>query len=194
MKLAVVLLLMVVLPSCAIGDGKAVYYHVDGREFEGYYVSPSQNAPLVLLVHDWDGLTEYEVTRAGMLAELGYAVFAADLFGAGVRPESVEKRQQLTGQLYQNREEMRSILPCDQRNPTEGKYIQVSSSVRMRMFPWMLLSATMSDSDSTVMKLSAAIFVGKPGSEKYTSFLEAYTIRFSTDVMQVGLGNSEVVK
>jgi len=110
MKLAVVLLLMVVLPSCASGDGKTVYYQVDGREFEGYYVSPSQNAPLVLLVHDWDGLTEYEVTRAGMLAELGYAVFAVDLFGAGVRPESVEERQQLTGQLYQNREEMRSIL------------------------------------------------------------------------------------
>ncbi|MBW1726431.1 MAG: dienelactone hydrolase family protein [Deltaproteobacteria bacterium] len=40
-------------------------------------------APLVLLIHDWDGLTDYEIKRANMLAESGYAVFAADLFGAG---------------------------------------------------------------------------------------------------------------
>ena len=37
---------------------------------------------MVLLIHDWDGLTDYEVIRANMLADLGYAVFALDLFGA----------------------------------------------------------------------------------------------------------------
>lgn len=30
-------------------------------------------------MHDWDGLTGYEITRANMLADLGYAVFALDL-------------------------------------------------------------------------------------------------------------------
>jgi dienelactone hydrolase len=48
----------------------------------------------MLLVHDWDGPTEYEVQRAGVLVELGYAVFAADLFGAGVRPETMEAARQ----------------------------------------------------------------------------------------------------
>jgi dienelactone hydrolase len=110
MRLVVTLALVLTLASCACGEGKTVTYEADGRAFEGYYVSPAPEAPLVLLVHDWDGLTEYEVTRAGMLADLGYAVFAVDLFGAGVRPESVEERQTLTGQLYQNREEMRSLL------------------------------------------------------------------------------------
>jgi dienelactone hydrolase len=110
MRSATLLALVLALASCAGGGGKAVLYEANGRTFEGYYVSPAPDAPLILLVHDWDGLTEYEMTRAGMLAELGYAVFAADLFGAGVRPESLEEKQRLTSRLYQNREEMRLLL------------------------------------------------------------------------------------
>jgi dienelactone hydrolase len=83
---------------------------VEGRAYEGYYASPSDGAPLVLLVHDWDGLTEYEVKRAGMLEDLGYAVFAVDLYGAGVRPAEMAERRRLTGALYADRAEMRSRL------------------------------------------------------------------------------------
>jgi len=64
----------------------------------------------VLLIHDWDGLTDYEVKRANMLAELGYAVFALDLFGAGVRPTEVKDKRQHTGELYENREKMRALI------------------------------------------------------------------------------------
>jgi len=66
-----------------------VTYQVTGQSYEGYYISPSEQAPLVLLIHDWDGLTDYEIKRANMLAELGYSVFAADLFGAGVAHEMI---------------------------------------------------------------------------------------------------------
>jgi dienelactone hydrolase len=45
-----------------------------------------------------------------MLAELGYAVFAADLFGKGVRPTEVKDKREHTGELYKNREKMRSLL------------------------------------------------------------------------------------
>ena len=38
-----------------------------------------------------------------MLADLGYAVFAADLFGAGVRPTEVKDKRQHTGELYKDR-------------------------------------------------------------------------------------------
>ena len=64
----------------------------------------------MLLVHDWDGLTDYEVKRADMLADLGYAVFALDLFGAGVRPTEMKDKRQHTGELYKNREKMRSLM------------------------------------------------------------------------------------
>ena len=92
------------------GNGAVVNYQVDNQSYEGYYVSPSEQAPLVLLIHDWDGLTEYEVKRANMLSDLGYAVFAMDLFGAGVRPTEVTDKRQHTGELYKNREKMLALM------------------------------------------------------------------------------------
>ena len=90
--------------------GTSVTYQVDGKSYEGYYVSPADKAPLVLLIHDWDGLTDYEIKRSHMLANLGYAVFAMDLFGAGIRPTEVEDRRQHTGELYQDRVKMRALM------------------------------------------------------------------------------------
>lgn len=92
----------------AMGEG--VIYEVNNKPYEGYYVSPDKSAPLVLLIHDWDGLTDYEIRRADMLAEMGYAVFAADLFGAGVRPTEVTDKRQHTGELYEDREKMRALM------------------------------------------------------------------------------------
>jgi dienelactone hydrolase len=90
--------------------GKAIDYQVGSEKFEGYYVSPAAGAPLVLLVHDWDGLTDYEVKRAAMLADLGYAVFAVDLFGKGVRPTELADKKARTGALYADRARLRALL------------------------------------------------------------------------------------
>ena len=97
------------LPVCA-AQGEKISYTVRGGAYEGYFVTPGKDAPLVLLIHDWDGLTEYEVERANMLAEMGYAVFAADLFGAGVRPTEVADKRQHTGELYKDRAKMRALM------------------------------------------------------------------------------------
>ena len=110
MRKTLLAIALVLFPCLALADmGKSVDYTVNGQPFEGYYVSPGANAPFVLLVHDWDGLTDYEVKRADMLAALGYAVFCADLFGKGVRPGTVEERRKLTGALYKDRESMRAL-------------------------------------------------------------------------------------
>jgi dienelactone hydrolase len=110
MKLLNALFLVLLTATAAGAAGKAVTYEVNGQPYEGYYSSPSAGAPLVLLIHDWDGLTDYEVKRAEMLAGMGYAVFAADLFGAGVRPTKVEDRRQHTGELYKDRAKMRALI------------------------------------------------------------------------------------
>ncbi len=103
--------LLLMVSTTALGaTGTAISYEINGQAYEGYYVSPSEKAPLVLLIHDWDGLTDYEVKRANMLADLGYAVFAADLFGAGVRPTEVKDKRQHTGELYKDREKMRALM------------------------------------------------------------------------------------
>ncbi len=92
-------------------SGRSISYKIDGKVYEGYYsINKSSKAPLVLLIHDWDGLTDYEVQRVEMLADLGYSVFAMDLFGAGIRPTEVKDRRQHTGELYADRQKMRSLM------------------------------------------------------------------------------------
>ena len=110
MKYLHVLFLVLILASTARAGGMPVAYEVNGEPYEGYFVSPAANAPLVLLIHDWDGLTDYEVKRAEMLAAEGFAVFAADLFGAGVRPTEVKDKRQHTGELYKDRTKMRALI------------------------------------------------------------------------------------
>lgn len=107
----ILLPLIVLLFSLNINAGEVVNYKVNGLDYEGYYVKgKSSDAPLVLLIHDWDGLTDYEIKRANMLAEQGYSVFAADLFGKGVRPTEVKDKRQHTGELYKDRAKMRALL------------------------------------------------------------------------------------
>ena len=47
--------------------------------------------PGVLIVHQWMGITEYEKTRATMLAKLGYVAFCADIYGKGVHPKDTKE-------------------------------------------------------------------------------------------------------
>lgn len=87
-----------------------VVYEVGDEAFEGYYAPASGEARgTILIVHDWNGLDDYERQRADMLAELGFDAFAVDLFGQGNRPESLEARQEATRALYSDRERMREL-------------------------------------------------------------------------------------
>ncbi|MDD3343466.1 MAG: dienelactone hydrolase family protein [Sulfurospirillaceae bacterium] len=87
-----------------------VPYEVDGKVYEGFYSSPSKKAPLVFIVHDWDGLNAYEIKRVEMLNKLGYAAFAVDLFGKDTRPVSLEEKKAFTTALYKDRAKMRKLL------------------------------------------------------------------------------------
>jgi len=91
--------------------GEMVSYSAAGSDYEGYYAPAEGDAKgLVLVIHDWDGLTDYERTRADMLAEMGYDAFSLDLYGAGNRPETTEAKKAETGKLYEDREAMRTRI------------------------------------------------------------------------------------
>ena len=107
MKLIIAAILLLA-PLTAMGA--PVTYEVDGKEYEGYYQEAGEGKPLLIMVHDWDGLTDYEIKRAEMLAEIGYNVFGVDLFGKGVRPTETEHKKLLTGDLYKDRQRMRSLF------------------------------------------------------------------------------------
>lgn len=111
MRYLMAVCMIFLFPGMVLGaSGSLVTYRIHDKTYEGYFIRPHEQAPLVLLIHDWDGLTDYEIKRADMLSEAGYAVFAADLFGAGVRPTEIADRRRLTGELYQDRETMRALM------------------------------------------------------------------------------------
>lgn len=109
-RLLAALLMCTLFATSGFAAGKTVEYQVDGVTYEGFFISPSSTAPLIFLIHDWDGLGQYEIRRSQMLADQGYAVFAADMFGKGVRPEQIDERRRLTNALYQDRATMRNLL------------------------------------------------------------------------------------
>lgn len=72
---------------------KTVEYTGNGQVFEGLLVTaddPAQKRPLVLMVHNWMGVTDETRKQATRFAELGYAVFAADIYGQGIRPQDAK--------------------------------------------------------------------------------------------------------
>ena len=88
--------------------GEAVDYRAGGADYRGYFAPAERDAAgIVLVIHDWDGLTEYEKTRADMLAAMGYDAFAVDLYGAGNRPVEADAKKAETAKLYADREAMR---------------------------------------------------------------------------------------
>ncbi len=110
MRTFIIFLFVLLFTTHCLAQGSAVTYLVDDNEFEGYMAGIGNDRPLVILIHDWDGLTAYEVQRANMLEALGYAVFAGDLYGKGVRPVEVADRRALTKSLYADRALMRKRL------------------------------------------------------------------------------------
>lgn len=88
-------------------------YEVGDTVFEGHVAYNSdlpETRGTVVILHDWDGLTDYEVRRAEMLAALGYTGVAIDVYGRDSRPTSMEDNQQMSGALYDDRELFRERL------------------------------------------------------------------------------------
>ena len=72
---------------------KTVEYQQGDTTLEGYLAyddSFSGKRPGVLVVHQWLGLTDYEKHRAEQLASPGYVAFCADIYGKGIRPQSIK--------------------------------------------------------------------------------------------------------
>lgn len=110
MRTVLGMLLWGIFTTLGIAQEKYVSYTVDGKVYEGYYATPSKEAPLVFIIHDWDGLNEYEITRVKMLNALGYGAFAMDLFGKDVHPVTTEEKKAVTNALYKDRAKMRKLM------------------------------------------------------------------------------------
>lgn len=66
--------------------------------------------PAVLVSHAWGGRDDFTHDRADALADMGYAAFALDVYGKGVRGGSVEENQALMTPFLQDRARLRQHL------------------------------------------------------------------------------------
>lgn len=91
---------------------KPVEYMAEGVLCEGwaaYDDATTTKRPSVLVVHQWTGVSDNEKMRARMLAELGYNVLVADVYGKGIRPQPPASGQE-AGKYKKDRALLRSRL------------------------------------------------------------------------------------
>ncbi len=90
-----------------------VVYGEGDPKLEGFLVTDDAwrgPRPVVLIIHDWNGLGDYEKKRARMIAQLGYVAFAVDIYGQGVRPTQQADMARLSGTYKRDRELYRRRL------------------------------------------------------------------------------------
>jgi dienelactone hydrolase len=98
------------VPARAAVEGREVQYTSAGVTLKGYFAwdgASSEKRPGVLVVHEWWGHNEYARRRARMLAELGYAALAVDMYGDGKTAAHPEDAGKFAGEVMKNAEVMK---------------------------------------------------------------------------------------
>ena len=97
--------------SFADGHGNHVDYTVGEKKFSAHLEkSISASKGTIFIIHDWDGMNDYEKSRAKMLSEMGFDAIAVDLFGVDAKLDSRDDYRRETGALYRNRSEFRNRI------------------------------------------------------------------------------------
>lgn len=79
---------------------------------EGYLANDGKagKKPAVIVCHAWGGRSDFECRKAEALAELGYTGFALDIYGKGVRGQSMEENNALMTPFIEDRSMLRKRL------------------------------------------------------------------------------------
>lgn len=97
----------------AVVTREVVEYKQGDTILEGVLVRDTNakgKRPAVLVVHDWLGLTEKTLARADQVAKLGYVVFAADIYGKGIRAKDQQEANKLATKFKEDRPLFRARL------------------------------------------------------------------------------------
>ncbi len=82
-----------------------VPYLVNGQTSLGllaFPAKPEKKCPVVIVVPEWWGLTDFTKKQATRLAKLGYVAFVVDLYGNGVTASNAEEARHLSDGFYKN--------------------------------------------------------------------------------------------
>lgn len=108
--------------SFADGHGSHIDYNVGNKKFSAHLEkSISVSKGTVFIIHDWDGMNDYEKSRAKMLSDMGFDAIAIDLFGVDAKLDSRDDYRRETGALYRDRDEFRKrILAAIEAGKSNG--------------------------------------------------------------------------
>ncbi|MDA0332174.1 MAG: dienelactone hydrolase family protein [Proteobacteria bacterium] len=97
--------------SLAAGEATTLTYQLGDKTFAAHVETAASPAKgTVFIIHDWDGLTDYEKSRAKMLSDLGFDAIAVDLFGVDAKLENRDDYKRETGALYKDRTQFRARI------------------------------------------------------------------------------------
>jgi dienelactone hydrolase len=92
---------------------EAVAYKDDTTSLNGF-VAFDENIkgirPVILVVHEWWGLTDYPRSRAKQLAEMGYLAMAVDMYGNGRMGPDPKTAGELAGPFYNDPQLVKSRI------------------------------------------------------------------------------------
>ena len=88
---------------------EAVTYSAGSLNCRGQliYNEAGSGQPLLLMAPNWLGVTKSNIDGGQMLAEQGYVVFVADMFGEGKGPKGDENPMEFLGPLVSDADETR---------------------------------------------------------------------------------------
>ena len=105
------MLLVWMVPAQAAVRSGLVEYRQGDATLEGYLAyddALSGKRPGVLIVHEWWGLNDYIKGRADQLAQMGYVIFAADIYGKGKRAKNATEAGELARVYWSDRKLLRA--------------------------------------------------------------------------------------
>ena len=111
---AVVMTMYMAASASAAIKSRAVEYSTpDGSLMEGYIsyddgIKTPQ--PAIIIVPDWMGLGQFAKNKAQLLAKEGYVVFAADVYGKGIRPVNSDQAATLATKYKSDRPLLQSHI------------------------------------------------------------------------------------
>lgn len=88
---------------------EALQWSLDDTRFSGHLVYPegADALPGVLMVPNWMGVNASALDKAKAIAERGYVVLLADVYGETVRPQNAEQAAAAAQEAYSDRERLR---------------------------------------------------------------------------------------
>lgn len=110
--LAGLFILVFSLAACSQINKYKLSYQDGNAKLEGYFLPPenhTKNAPGIVVIHAWMGITAHEKNTVERLSKLGYNALAADIYGEGLRPKNTREAGKLATyyetnyQIYQSR-------------------------------------------------------------------------------------------